>query len=590
MNWTKRLSPSESVRSRTVLGIGPKPQVRKILTMHVLRTVLVFCAIAGVFSSCQKRSGEEKPFARVGRREISSAGFEAFRKMVGMYPHRMGEVFPGNRPHATLCVETEVLARKARRGSGGVKRSADWKWMERYFAAQLLLIEVLDRNLGATDDRIERYYQRNKDDYKRVIQVRASADTTDTATVDSVAYRSLAEVRHQLVQQLFLEEYPPDSAFFVSQKSEKDSAVDTSRVQQRWVSRVRGNVRDFFMKRYYQDRFGHAMPDSVKEWYGEGKVVTFEDGAVILKWLPEGDRSRYDVNDPEKMRYLAEWLMAWLLFSEKAEKTGYARTEVAKRVVSWAFKFELARSYVEEKIIPGLEKQLSVDTVMVVFEQWDSRGAPGLMPDSATVARKVLNSRTRKLHIGIEGAVYRFRRATGVEFLQSDFSDNKNEDPAALLAQADSLYGAGKSNEAEKGYEKLSADFLFREEGLKALTEMAKILTEKGRHREAIGKYREYLLLADDVERRCSVFFMIGFIYDEYLSKPEHAEVHYKWILKNTPDCELADDAEFMCLHLGEPMTDVDVLRAEARRQGRKIEEDETVAETGELEEAGPES
>jgi hypothetical protein len=65
---------------------------------------------------------------------------------------------------------------------------------------------------------------------------------------------------------------------------------------------------------------------------------------------------------------------------------------------------------------------------------------------------------------------------------------------------------------------------------------------------------------------------MIGFIDDEYLSKPDIAQVNYRWVLKNTPECELADDAEFMSLHLGEAMSSVEELRAEAMRQGKKVD------------------
>ena len=50
------------------------------------------------------------------------------------------------------------------------------------------------------------------------------------------------------------------------------------------------------------------------------------------------------------------------------------------------------------------------------------------------------------------------------------------------------------------------------------------------------------------------------------------AEVNYKWVLKNAPDCELTDDAEFMMLHLGEQMASVDELQAEVKRQGKKVE------------------
>jgi hypothetical protein len=57
------------------------------------------------------------------------------------------------------------------------------------------------------------------------------------------------------------------------------------------------------------------------------------------------------------------------------------------------------------------------------------------------------------------------------------------------------------------------------------------------------------------------------------------AEVNYKWVLKNAPDCELADDAEFMMLHLGEQMSSVEELQAEVKRQGKKVEASEPEAE-----------
>ena len=70
--------------------------------------------------------------------------------------------------------------------------------------------------------------------------------------------------------------------------------------------------------------------------------------------------------------------------------------------------------------------------------------------------------------------------------------------------------------------------------------------------------------------------FMIGFIYDEYCNKPEMAEANYRRVLKNAPGCELADDAEFMMLHLGEQMASVNKLQAEVKRQGKKVEAPET--------------
>ena len=171
------------------------------------------------------------------------------------------------------------------------------------------------------------------------------------------------------------------------------------------------------------------------------------------------------------------------------------------------------------------------------------------------------------------------RDRVGVEFLQSDWKDDKGGDPATMMAEADSLLAADDARKAETKYGDVYKNFPYTNEGMKALTEMAKIQTEKGKYRDAIANYRKYCIMSDDTAGRCNTFFMIGFIYDEYLNKFEHAEVHYKWILKNTPECELADDAEFMCLHLDEPMTSVEELQAEARRQGRNIDDSEPVTE-----------
>ena len=91
-------------------------------------------------------------------------------------------------------------------------------------------------------------------------------------------------------------------------------------------------------------------------------------------------------------------------------------------------------------------------------------------------------------------------------------------------------------------------------------------------YNDAIKNYRRFLVLDIDKSKQCNNMFMIGFIYDEYLDRPDMAELNYKWVLKNAPDCELADDAEFMMLHLGEQMASVDELQAEVKRQGKKVE------------------
>jgi hypothetical protein len=126
----------------------------------------------------------------------------------------------------------------------------------------------------------------------------------------------------------------------------------------------------------------------------------------------------------------------------------------------------------------------------------------------------------------------------------------------------------------------LVRSFPFTDQGKQAFSELAKIQTENGQYRDAIQNYRHLLLWGTDKTKQCNTFFMIGFIYDEYLDKPDMAEANYRWVLKYTPDCDLSDDAEFMVQHLDEPLTSVEELRDEAVRQGRNVDDTTAVQET----------
>jgi outer membrane protein assembly factor BamD (BamD/ComL family) len=163
-----------------------------------------------------------------------------------------------------------------------------------------------------------------------------------------------------------------------------------------------------------------------------------------------------------------------------------------------------------------------------------------------------------------------------VRFIQTGLADERSKDPVKLMVQADALRDTGKTTEAQAIYQSLTTDFAFTKEGKKALVELAKIQTEQQAYADAIKNYRRFLVIDADKSKECNNMFMIGFIYDEYLDRPEMAELNYKWVLKNAPGCELADDAEFMMLHLGEQMASVDELQAEVKRQGKKVEASET--------------
>ncbi len=554
--------------------------------------VLIVLVMSSLFCA-KKAKEEEKVFATVGNKKIMQESFHAFDNMRYMYPAMRPDAFyPGKRTSPTLCVETEALYKKAKSLKRSIENSDDWKWKEIFFPAQMYIQNVLDKNLGVTKARIEAYYEEHKSEYKDTIKVKVVTDTTKkdssaTKTADtykdSIGQLSLFAVRSMIVKNLFLEENPPTEEFFKQQSelqkakdtsasnADKVAAIDTSAIEEEWYRKVRRNPPDFFMRKFFKAKEGKEYDDSLNSIVGEGKILNQSDVDVIMNWLPEGRRAQY--SSPDKQRYLAEWLLKWKLFALEADKIGESKTEEMKNILGWALKYDAVLKYINSTLLEKVEASVTIDDQMCLYDYWDTKGVPGETPDSAEYAEFVESKRKMKTRIGLEKEIYALRKKAKVSFSNPDYKDDKIEDPIELSAKADSLYGAGETREAERIYRKLKDNFPFTTEGENAYVELAKILTEKANYYDAVRNYREFLQLSKDVGRRCNIFFMIGFIYGENLNKPVLAETNYKWILKNTPDCELSDDAEFMCLHLDEPMIGVEELRNEALRQGRKTEE-----------------
>jgi tetratricopeptide (TPR) repeat protein len=523
---------------------------------------------------CQKIDPKDQ-FVKIDGRTITRQNFNAFSEATHMFPSAMGEFFPGSHPEMTFLIDLELLYEKAKASpeADKEKSSDDWKWKKMYFPAQLYLKQILDQNLGFSDKDVEAYYKAHQAAYKKTVKVGTDPkDTTVKVKVpqhDSTYYSPLAEVKAQIVDSLFLVKYPaPDSLL---RKNPKDTTrIDTAAVKGRWVYSIRRMLPDFFMKNFYKEKFKTAFPDSMNVWYGDKKVVTPADMKVINGWIPEEQRGYY--NNPAGTRELAQWLLKWKLFSEKAKQQGFDETEEIKGVIDYGWKLNVVLNYVNKNLIPAAKSGVAIDTEMCVFAYWDEHGNPSVRPDSTNLKPVVNQYVQRAAFNKVESQIFDLRKKSSVTILQNDWKDDGQQNPAGLIAKADSLRDTGNTQGAENNYRTLVTTFPFTSEGIRAYTELAKILTEKQMYTEAIKNYRDYLILSNDKSKRCNTFFMIGFIDDEYLAKPDLAQINYRWVLKNTPECELADDAEFMSLHLGEAMSSVEELRAEAMRQGKKVD------------------
>ncbi len=537
--------------------------------MKLLKVVLLSTAI--LFCFCQKKSDETKAFAKVGWNVISQDSFKAFRMMKNMFPENIRmKKYPGRRPLYTLCVETEAIYKKAKSGTSAYKKTDDWKWKETYFPAQMYLREVIHENWGFLNSEIERYYNEHKGSYIKVTKVPKDSSSKDS-TRDSVTQSPLKDVKEIIAKTLFLKKYPIDSTYYANAKDSADSIIDTVKIKNKRLNEIKRTLPDFYMKEIYKKRYGSEYPDSIDKIYGEGKIISPKDMDVVLKWLKVTDNEKYKT--PEKVRNLVEWLLKWKLFYDEAKEKGYMKKKEIKLISKWGWKFQVVMTFVNEKLYKDAQKNIDVDTLMCIYEYWDRMAKPGKFPDSLTVKGLVETNRNSKTWYRLYELIYNIRKKVGVTFLQSDYTDEKSNDPEKMASEADSLYGAVKTKEAESIYRKLINNFPFSPYGQNAYVELAKILTEKENYQSAVKNYRQFLLFSPDKTKRYNIFFMIGFVYSEHLKKPEHAEVNYKWILKNEPECDLADDAEFMCLHLDEPMIGVEELRAEAKRQGRTVEE-----------------
>lgn len=527
--------------------------------MKFYSLLIVLAVMLGLASAAQNT---KQPLARVGSSTIDQPQYESFQKIIRMYPTKQNDYFPAQRSMGTHIVETEILFSKATPElKSKLEKTLDWQWKKAYYPAQIYLIEKLGPDLGINANQIEDYYHAHKESFKVTVAA------TDSLKKDSVYYKEISEVKGEIIDSLFLQSDKPDSVFL---KSLGDSLPPQNQINQSWIGYVRSNPPKYFMKKFYNQDFGKPFPDSLNEIFGEGKIITQADMDIILSWIPQERREYY--SNAEGKRELVEWLLKWKLFSKHAEKSGFTSQPSIKKDLEWAWRIEVVSAYVDQVLLPKVKAVSDIDTMIVKYAITDEAGTPNLNPDTAELNRKIAELKRQSATLIIDSLINRIRKAVPVTYLKDDLRDEKMNSPAKLIAKADKLRDSGKTEEAENLYTTLARDFAFTSQGKRAIIEIAKIQTERQAYYQAIANYRKYLLSGDDKSKFCNVFFMIGFIYDEYLDRPEMAEVNYKYVLKNLPGCELTDDAEFMMLHLGEPMSSVEELQAEALRQGRKID------------------
>jgi len=539
---------------------------------------------ASAFLVCQNSNKVKDPIVRVGKVTIGKESFDTFRdKVARIYPSPLPHYFPGQRHPVSFMVECEAIYQYVKSDSlrDKVSASLDWKWKERYFAAALFF-DLLGDNLGFTDAELEDYYKKNPETFRATAQ---NANGQDSSFIPD-----FNAAKRQAADRLFCDRYKPDSAF-IARVSEFDGG-DSAAVQNHWIYSARSNPADFYMRRFFFEQTGEVYADSMGQMYDSTgtKPIVSDDIEVIREWVPENRRNM-------RTEDLVEWLYKWKSFAERAVKLGLTTKPEYKEMLHWAMRVEHASAYLRDAVVQTLGDQTPGPAVinlaeMLVHDQFgrvDNLSRERVMSEVSAIAKT-------RLSVSVDSAIYAIRQSVRIDWLQDDLKDSKSASPAALIARADTLKDAASDADADPDaaaealesadslYRTVATEFAFTAEGQRAMGELAKLLVDKynsSARKEkyllssAIHYYRRAQMLDTDQESLCNSYFMVGFTYDEHLKNLALAEANYKWILRNTPGCALASDAEFMILHLGEPMTSIEEIQGQSLRQGRKVDFEE---------------
>ena len=147
---------------------------------------------------CSKTATDGR-IVRIGKTTITKPSFDAFEKIVRMYPIDPGIYFPAFRPTISHLIETEVIFRQkgTRAIKDSLKNTADWQWKKRYFPAQLFYKDYILENFCIPDDTIAAYYEAHKDSFKVTVK-------GDSTKPDSTYFRPLTEVKRSSSTPCFL--------------------------------------------------------------------------------------------------------------------------------------------------------------------------------------------------------------------------------------------------------------------------------------------------------------------------------------------------------------------------------------------------
>ncbi|ERP31363.1 tetratricopeptide repeat protein [Chitinivibrio alkaliphilus] len=523
--------------------------------MIFLRRVLLFLPILIIIFFILKALDVEfldfdrgEPFVTIGRSTYTEQDLESVARVKRLFPIKKESLrFPGERDTVTSLIETVLFYDEARQYRNSLKGTARWDLFQTFWKGRTFFLDILVRNNGFSDEEIEAHFEENRD-YFLALDERLGADT-------------LAALRPAVADSLFLKHHKPTQEFIDRIEGDKSD----SEIRDIWLESFRVNRNGFFLNLFYEKEFGRSVPSDLSSIVGPNEIVTEREIDELLTWLPQ-----YSFDEEEQYNY-AQFILAWKLFGNEAERRGYTRSREYRRSFEWFKKYSVVHHYMNEVLDERVEPFGSLLDEHFIFAYWDRHGQP--LNEYDTVVYEQLRSQYREKmnDISISRHINEKRENTRIDFMNSSDGDEWNLDAAQMFTRADSLLSQGNASKARELFTTLRDTYLYTDHGLMALTKLAEIEKKEGRFRRAIDAFRDYIIFSGDEGDFCSEYFMIAMIYGDHLHRYEQAAANYGWILENSERCNMAGDAEFMYLHLGEPIPGIQELKERALRQGQDV-------------------
>lgn len=517
---------------------------------HTLVTITLLATLILSPQVIAQPISTEDTIVQVGQEHYTLDQYSTFSSMVYKHPVLHKEAFyPGKRKMTTQFSETMFLYPEAQSYEHQFTTTKEWQWKETYLLGQWYQDKIIIENLGATEKELKKFYKRNR-------KLFPAADTLSKE-------EAFQQNREAIITKRFLAHYPPTKEF----KEEMGDVAD-SLIEMQWLRKPKSMGALFFLPYSYEKAFGTPMPTDISELIGENKLITEEDLVIITGWLPKGKRGIME--NPQQRIPILKFILSWKLFANAAQEAKIDKTPAFQSYKTAFKKYEAVKHYINIVLMGELDDSITIidnDELMLAYQ--DTRGALQEEIDSSLLINLAHAIQTERTAIALNKIIAEKRSKSGITIIHHDFDDPLAMKSDQLAHLVDSLVKNNQIAEAKKINKTLMAYYAHTEEGKKAYANLARQFIDEEQYKRAIQTYRNAILYKIDEDRECKKQFMIAYIYGENLQNNSLAAANFQRVLQKCPEGDLADDAEFMYLHIGEPYLSITDLQEEFERQGR---------------------